>query len=91
MQYSWYWVVVFLQFVALLIGFAGQFNVHKAHLALVGVYGTVTALWWGEKGLSSASIYVNALSPPPSQLPGSSGPIRWPSTPTSTSEQAACP
>ncbi|GAX86127.1 hypothetical protein CEUSTIGMA_g13540.t1 [Chlamydomonas eustigma] len=45
MQYSWYWTVVFLQLVALLIGFAAQFSPHKAHVALIGTYSTVTALW----------------------------------------------
>ena len=45
MQYSWYWVVVFLQFVALLIGLAAQFTNKKSRSAAMAMYSTVTALW----------------------------------------------
>lgn len=45
MQFSWYWTVVVLQLVSLLIGLAAQFSPHKAHVALIGTYSTVTALW----------------------------------------------
>ena len=45
MQYSWYWVVIFLQLVALLIGLAAQFTNKKSRSAAMAMYSTVTALW----------------------------------------------
>ena len=46
LQYSWYWTVVFLQFIALLIGLAAQITNKKSRTAAMAMYSTVTALWW---------------------------------------------
>ena len=45
MQYSWYWTVVFLQFIALLIGLAAQITNKKSRTAAMAMYSTVTSLW----------------------------------------------